>query len=118
MKNMNMKWISFVAVLVMMFTLLAPMALAEGLAPDALEPDAVLSETLTDGSAEDAVAEDGVTKDDVTEYDAPKMIFEPMNFVDNLYYMGLGMLGIFVVIGVIILATAALNKAFQDKKKD
>lgn len=32
-----------------------------------------------------------------------------MNFVDNLKYMGLGMLGIFVVIGIIILCTVLLN---------
>lgn len=32
-----------------------------------------------------------------------------MNFVDNLKYMGLGMLGIFVVIGIIILFTVLLN---------
>ena len=32
-----------------------------------------------------------------------------MNFVDNLYYMGVGMLGIFLVIGVIILITVLLN---------
>ena len=33
-----------------------------------------------------------------------------MNFVDNLYYMAVGMSGIFLVIGVIILITMALNK--------
>ena len=33
-----------------------------------------------------------------------------MNFIDNLYYMGVGMAGIFLVIGVIILITMALNK--------
>ncbi|MBQ7380785.1 MAG: oxaloacetate decarboxylase [Clostridia bacterium] len=32
--------------------------------------------------------------------------------------MGLGMLGIFIVIGVIIIATALLNKLFKDKKED
>ena len=32
--------------------------------------------------------------------------FEPSNFTSNLSYMGLGMLGIFVVIGVIMLFTA------------
>ena len=42
------------------------------------------------------------------------MQFNPMNFVSNLKYMGLGMLGIFVVIGVIILLTAILNKATKD----
>ena len=38
------------------------------------------------------------------------MEINPMNFVDNLYYMGVGMLGIFVVIGVIVLITMLLNK--------
>lgn len=33
-----------------------------------------------------------------------------MNFVDNLYYMAVGMAGIFLVIGIIILITIALNK--------
>ena len=33
-----------------------------------------------------------------------------MNFVDNLYYMAVGMAGIFIVIGVIILITMLLNK--------
>ena len=36
--------------------------------------------------------------------------FEPMNFVKNLSVMGTGMLGIFIVIGVIIVATALINK--------
>ena len=31
--------------------------------------------------------------------------FEPMSFVKNLKYMGIGMLGVFVIIFVIILAT-------------
>ena len=42
------------------------------------------------------------------------MQFNPLNFVLNLKYMGLGMLGIFVVIGVIILLTVVLNKANQN----
>lgn len=44
-------------------------------------------------------------------------MFEVNHFVENLKYMGLGMLGIFVVIGVIILATYLLNTLFQDKKE-
>ena len=44
--------------------------------------------------------------------------FEPMNFVTNLQYMGLGMIGIFAVIGVIILVTAALNKATAKKSDE
>ena len=36
--------------------------------------------------------------------------FNPMAFVDNLKYMGQGMLGIFVVIGIIIVFTTILAK--------
>ncbi len=36
-------------------------------------------------------------------------MFEPMNFITNLRYMGEGMLNIFVVIGVIVLLTMGLN---------
>lgn len=43
------------------------------------------------------------------------MQFSPENFLNNLHYMGKGMLAIFVVIGVIILITAVLNKVTKDK---
>jgi len=43
--------------------------------------------------------------------------FQPMNFVDNLKYMGLGMLGIFIVIGVIMALTMLLN-AVSGKKSE
>ena len=46
------------------------------------------------------------------------MQFTPLNIYDALPIMGKGMLGIFVVIGVIILATAALNKLFKEKKSE
>lgn len=38
-----------------------------------------------------------------------------MNFIDNLYYMDVGMLNILVVIGVIILLTMLLNKIGSKK---
>ena len=43
-----------------------------------------------------------------------------MAFVDNLRYMGLGMLGIFIVMGVIIISVCVLNKvtAPKSEKKD
>jgi hypothetical protein len=41
--------------------------------------------------------------------------FEPMNFVSNLQYMGMGMLGIFIVIAAIWGVTVALNKIFASK---
>jgi hypothetical protein len=37
------------------------------------------------------------------------LIFEPIRFIENLKYMGVGMLGVFIIIGVIIGATYALN---------
>lgn len=36
-----------------------------------------------------------------------------MNFVANLKYMAGGMAGIFIVIGIVILATVVLNKIFS-----
>lgn len=45
------------------------------------------------------------------------MNFNPMNFVTNLKYMGLGMLGIFVAIGVIALSIIILNALLNKKNK-
>lgn len=45
------------------------------------------------------------------------MKFDPMNFVRNLKYMGLGMLGIFVAIGVIALSIIILNAISNRKEK-
>ena len=41
--------------------------------------------------------------------------FEPMAFLENLQYMGVGMLVIFVVIGLIIGTTTLINWLFSDK---
>jgi len=38
------------------------------------------------------------------------MTFHPMEFVNNLYYMGVGMAAILIVIGVIIVLVMALQK--------
>ncbi|MEE1046806.1 MAG: oxaloacetate decarboxylase [Clostridia bacterium] len=43
------------------------------------------------------------------------MNINPMNFIYNLKYMGVGMLGILIVIGVIILVTMILNKVTAKK---
>ena len=40
-------------------------------------------------------------------------MFNPQAFVENLKYMGLGMLGIFIVIAVIAMITIILNKIFK-----
>ena len=36
-------------------------------------------------------------------------------FIENLKYMGIGMLGIFIVIGIIVLTTMLINKIFSSK---
>ncbi len=43
-------------------------------------------------------------------------MFNVQAFLDSLPLMGIGMLGIFVVTGVIILSMYALNSLFKDKK--
>ena len=48
---------------------------------------------------------------------ASKITFEPANFLSMLKYMGLGMLVIFIIISIIILATVLINKIFSPKKK-
>ena len=40
-------------------------------------------------------------------------MFNPYAFIENLKYMGLGMLGIFIVIAIIAIVTILLNKAFK-----
>ena len=45
---------------------------------------------------------------------AVNLNFNPMAFVENLRHMGVGMLVIFVVIGIIILATKLVNYLFSE----
>ena len=40
--------------------------------------------------------------------------FDPMAFIENLQYMGVGMLVIFVVIGIIIGTTKLVNYLFSE----
>lgn len=42
-------------------------------------------------------------------------MFEPIQFVNYLKYMGLGMLGVFIIVGVIIGATYAIGKLTAPK---
>ena len=43
-------------------------------------------------------------------------MFEPMNFVYFLKYMGIGMLGVFMIIGIIMLATYVIGKLTAPKQ--
>lgn len=45
------------------------------------------------------------------------MTFNPINFITNLRYLAVGMISIFIVIGVIILVTVLLNKIFTNSDK-
>lgn len=45
---------------------------------------------------------------------ANELFFEPVNFLKNLKYMGIGMLVIFVIIGAIILVTMLINYLFSE----
>ena len=46
---------------------------------------------------------------------AQGFIFEPGKFIEMLPYMGLGMLTIFVIIGILILTTMVINKICSKK---
>lgn len=43
--------------------------------------------------------------------------FEPMNFVTNLKWMGIGMLGIFIIVGIIMASTYAIANLTSKKDK-
>ena len=45
------------------------------------------------------------------------MEFNPVRFVEMLPNLGYGMLGIFVVIGAIVISTYVLNAMFSRKKQ-
>ena len=45
------------------------------------------------------------------------MEFNPMNFISSLKYMGVGMLGVFMIIAIIITATYLIGYA-TNKKTD
>ena len=44
------------------------------------------------------------------------MEFNPMNFIHSLKYMGVGMLGVFMIISIIILATYIIGYTTSSKK--
>ena len=43
-----------------------------------------------------------------------QLAFNPIEFINNLQYMGIGMLVIFIIIGIIILSTKLINYLFSD----
>ena len=45
-------------------------------------------------------------------------MFEPIQFVNYLKYMGIGMLGVFIIVGIIIAATYAIGNLAIPSKND
>ena len=43
-----------------------------------------------------------------------ELVFDAGKFISNLQYMGIGMLVIFIIIGIIILSTMLINYLFSD----
>lgn len=46
------------------------------------------------------------------------LYFNPMKFVENLKYMGIGMLGVFMIIAIIMASTYAIMRFTSKKKND
>ena len=68
------------------------------------------AETVTESVTTEAASK----TETVTE--AADFAFNPANFVSNLKFMVSGMVGIFVVIGLIVIVTIVLNKAMSRRK--
>lgn len=45
-------------------------------------------------------------------------MFEPIEFVKNLKYMGIGMLGVFIIVGIIMITTYIIGKATASKNSE
>ena len=126
-KMINMKWIlSVVLVMILSLSLFTLGAFAEGASETESETEkleetnaATESESGDETEASTEAETDGETDDaDAGSGEAPKMIFEPGNFIKWLPVMGAGLLGIFIVIGVIVLSVVVLNKVTAPRKKN
>ena len=82
------------------------------------------TEASTDASTEEetyrCTCPNCVVEDETTEVEGPKMTFGffPQTLMTTLPIMGMGMLGIFLVILVIVLTTVLLNKLGSLGKKN
>ena len=94
----NVKILSVLFALVMLFTLVSVSVFA------AEEPAAETAAETTADEIEETKDEGGLK-------------VQPMNFIYNLKYMGVGMFCIIVVIGVLIGVTMVLNKVTAPRKK-
>lgn len=109
------------------------LALCLCILPCYAEDSAPTPDAPANGESDDKTSEDSYIVDIIDDLVAPiggadgptailvaesnGISFHPENFVISLSYMGTGMIGIFIVIGLIVLATVVLNKVFSDNKK-
>ena len=98
----NVKILSVLFALVMLFSVVSLSVFANAETVNGAETTAVVEAADEAEEAEEA-SEDGLK-------------IQPMNFIYNLKYMGVGMFCIIVVIGVLIGVTMALNKFTAPKK--
>lgn len=123
MKNIICKVFVLSLALLMLLSLFGLTVAAEGettvesqatVETDAETADLTETAAVTDTETEEAT--EAVT-DSETEA-AMNFNFMPGEFVSNLKYMGAGMIGIFLVIGVIILTILILGKLTAPQNKD
>ena len=89
-------------------------------ASDAEASDTEISESeISESEISDTeVSESETTETNADDASAMNFDFMPEQFIINLKYMAAGMVGIFLVIGVIILTILILGKLTAPKKKD
>ena len=46
------------------------------------------------------------------------LYFKPLEFINNLGYMGIGMLGVFIIVGIIAAATYAIGGLTKKNNND
>ena len=46
------------------------------------------------------------------------LYFKPLEFINNLGYMGIGMLGVFIIVGIIAASTYAISYFTSKKDKN
>ena len=112
------KFTKFVCLLFTLLLALSVLSLSVFAAEDEHVEEAPADSIMDSVEQSEDIVLDGTADDDNTVTADSGVTFEPINFVKNLKFMGAGMLGIFIVIGVIILSVIVLNKVTAPKKDD
>jgi len=108
------KILSVLFVLILTFSLCAVSVFADE-AEETGAADAIAEAESAAEADETVPAEETETAEDAE--DDSKTFFNPLNFLTNMKYMGVGMLCIIIVMGVLIGVTVLLNKVTAPKEK-